>query len=454
MAERWLVVGGGFQGIVGAYLLSRAGHDVVLIDGAKTGADLGGIMSSRIWKGFFLDFGCHLFANTDDKPTAVIMDLIGEDNVHPVKVSYASIINRQKTEGFAIPDLESYGEDSTRQILDQLLEAVAVCHAPSSKDLQGALVARFGPIAGSYLSDAARKMYQIEPTEISDDAFGMTLFQRIRIAEDSVADILKESPKLDARVASSSQADPMRFWRDKAQKFPFREFYPNQHGMRGFCERASNRLQELGTSLQLGQSVERVRLANDRASISLANGEQFTGDHVLWTSGIEALGKALGLGDSITRHIHHLPTVLYYFVIEEGTEGPYTYIHDYDMEDLVFRASAPGTYGTNVCPEGLSYVCGEVPTKLGSPLWNNPESFASQVWDEFQLYDVVRCPQPSNLLTMKAQSSYKLPKTGYRQAAAQFLKGVEGHPRLTLTDQWIASRNPIIVSLQETLSNV
>ena len=79
MAKRWLVVGGGFRGIVGAYLLASADHDVVLIDSVQSSSDLGGVLSSGLWKGFYLDKGCHLFANTNDKITTVIMGLLGEE---------------------------------------------------------------------------------------------------------------------------------------------------------------------------------------------------------------------------------------------------------------------------------------------------------------------------------------------------------------------------------------
>ena len=52
MAKRWLVVGGGFRGIVGAYLLASADHDVVLIDNVQSSSDLGGDTILRIVERF------------------------------------------------------------------------------------------------------------------------------------------------------------------------------------------------------------------------------------------------------------------------------------------------------------------------------------------------------------------------------------------------------------------
>ena len=96
--------------------------------------------------------------------------------------------------------------DSLNEQLDRLITLQTQKNSDnvsSNTDLETTLVTRFGPIAGGYLSNAARKIYQISPAEISGDALRMTLFQRVRIADDTVADELKKNPQLDMRVASS-----------------------------------------------------------------------------------------------------------------------------------------------------------------------------------------------------------------------------------------------------------
>ena len=454
MADRWLVAGGGFRGIVGAYLLARANHPVVLVDSVKSSSDLGGVLSSTPWQGFYLDKGCHLFANTDDKITEVLMDLLGEENSHPVTVRYASIINRTVTDGFAIPDLSAYGEAASRDILYQLLKVASEPPAAQEESLQDKLNNRYGTVAGDYLSAAFRKQFRAEAADISPEAFSTAPFKRIRFLDDKEADILKESPVLDDRVASSSQSDPMRFWRKQAQRYPFREFYPNKNGTRGFCEQAALRLAELGVSMELGWGIDQVRADDSGINIVLSSGATVKGDRLLWTAGIEALGRAMGLGDGISDYIHSVPSLLYYFSIPSGTEGPYTYLQNFDLEDLFFRASVPGSYGLNNCPEGLSYVCCEISTSFGSPEWCNPGDFAPRVWTELRQYDVVRCEEPVDLLAVKVPSSYKLPKVGYRHAAAQLLDRVVHRERVLITEQWEFSKNDSIRSLQNMLEGV
>ena len=64
MSKPWLVVGGGFRGIISAYLLALKGNKVVLVE---RGPHLGGALYSEEWKGFYLDRGCQAFDNNSDE---------------------------------------------------------------------------------------------------------------------------------------------------------------------------------------------------------------------------------------------------------------------------------------------------------------------------------------------------------------------------------------------------
>lgn len=447
MAERWLVVGGGFRGIIGAYLLASKGKDAILLNRGK---NLGGELYSD-WNGFCLDRGCRLFSNSDDTTTAILMDIL-EDNVAPIMVRYASVTNRIKTDGVSIPDLGAYGQDAGRDILRELVKASAQPDG-ECRNLQEKLDARFGATAGRYLAAAAYKMYRTEPVTLEAESFRMTPFRRIKFLADSVTDVLKENPVLDDRVASSSQSDPMRFYRDRAGAYPYRNFYPKAHGLRGFCEKAQERLDKLGVSVLLGQAMERLDINSRGAAVVLSNGEEIRGDYMLWTSGLEPLEKFLGLENTIGAYIHHVPMVLHYFVIEKAAEGPYTYLQNFDREDCVFRASVPGSYGANTCPDGLSYVCCEVPTTIGSPEWNSPEECAQRAWAELQRYGVVRSDRWLETKTEKTPISYWIPKIGYLKVAHGITSRLQDKPRFVASDELVFSMNGIISSLLQLIGD-
>lgn len=446
MSERWLVVGGGFRGIIGAYLLASQGKEVVLIERSP---HLGGVLYSANWKGFYLDKGCHLFDNNSDITTSIFMDIL-QGEVESVSVSYASIMNGIKTDGIAIPNLATYGETTVQNILNELLLALT---QPNShcKNLQEKLDTRFGATAGQYLASAAYKIYRKVPAELDVDAFPLTPFRRIKFLDDSIANVLKESPTLDDRIAASSQHDPMKYYRDSAQNYTFRNFYPQENGLRGFCEKAKQRLEEIGVTTILGYGIEKLNFTNSQATVFLSNGEEINGDKILWTAGIEPIGKLLGYGEEISEYIHHVPMVLYYFVIPKEMEGQYTYLHNFQQEDIFFRASVPGSYGIKTCPEGLSYICCEVPTTLDSPQWHSPENFIQLAWKELQHYEVVHKGRPLDTLTIKTPTSYKMPKVGYKKVVKNITDFLKAEHQIIGADQWDFSKNDIINSLQNVL---
>jgi phytoene dehydrogenase-like protein len=446
MGEKWVVVGGGFRGIVGAHLLASRKDDVVLLDGGKT---LGGGLSSAPWNNFYLDRGCQLFDNSDDRTTAILLDLLG-DNIEPVAVRYASVTNGVMTQGVAIPDLGAYGETIARQVLDELTEAAGRQY-DESRNLQETLDARFGPTAARYLATVAYKMYRIEPADLDAAAFRLSPFRRIKFLSDAAADTLKENPVFDDLVASSSQADPMRFYRARAGAYPHRHFYPKRHGLHGFAESAGARLRELGVAMRLGQGIERVELSAHAAAAVLANGETIRADRVLWALDAGALERALLQENTIAPLVHGVPMVLHYFVIEGAAAGPFTYLQNFDVDDYVFRASIPGSYVANTHPDGLSYVCCEVPATVDSAEWRDVEGGAGRAWAQLQRHGLVRSDRPVDTLSVTTPRSYWMPRVGYGDARRALTARLQDTPRLVRTDDLAFSRSDIVASVMQAL---
>jgi protoporphyrinogen oxidase len=448
MAETWLVVGGGFRGVFGAYLLATRKDDVVLLDRGKR---LGAAVSSAPWKGFHLDNGCHLFDNSDDTITSIVLDILG-DNVAPVAVRYASVTNRVKVDGISIPDLGAYGPDVARTVLSELVLAAATPEG-DCRDLQDKLDARFGATAARYLAAAATKMYRVEPDQLDTAAFRLTPFRRIKFLADAAADRLKQNPVLDDRIASSSETDPMRFYRERATVYPHRNFYPRTHGMRGFFETAGERLKTLGVSVRLDQDVTRVDVGTHAITLTLANGTTVSGDRLLWADGLATLEEKLLGETTLAERVHRVPMVLHYFLVEKGAEGPYTYVQDFDAEDYVFRASVPGSYVASTAAATLTYVCCEVPTTTESPEWKAPEAFADRAWRQLQRDGVVLSNRAIDALTVKTGTSYWVPRVGYGEAREHVVTQLHGIPRILCADDLAFSKEDIIRSLLQAIAD-
>jgi protoporphyrinogen oxidase len=444
MSQRWIVVGGSMSGIVSAYLLARAGHDVTLLE-SKRG--LGGVSSGLEWQGFSLDFGCHLFGNEADESTEVLLDLMGGEVV-PVDVRFASVINGKRTEGFELPGLDSFGDDVSAKILLELMRC-NLATWPAARSLSELLEQRYGKTASDLLDRALGKVFPARAEELAPQAINATTFGRIKAVSDDVARLLKKLPLFDARLAAGSQDDPMRYYRDRVRLYPHRSFYPARGGMRGFVTSATSKLEQLGVRLRFETEVEALELSGS-ARVHTSKHGALEADGVLWTTGLGRLEPLLGGDNDIASATCNVPMVLYYFAISQAAQTGYTYVNSFDQEDLVFRASVPGHYGRLNCPDGQSYVCCEVPTRPEREEWKDPDRFTARVWEEAKRLGVAT-GEPLATRVQKTPISYKAPRRDFWDKSELLRARIAREPALIATDEWAFSTTRTVLEILQML---
>tara|TARA_R110002096_G_scaffold434832_1_gene658110 strand:+ start:115546 stop:116904 length:1359 start_codon:yes stop_codon:yes gene_type:complete len=439
-SEETIVVGGGFAGLVSAYLLAKEGSAVTVVSRAP----LGGIAGGIAWRDFSLDLGCHIFGNSDDQTTEVLLALL-KDDVLPVHMRFASHFGGERLEGFEIPDLAAV-EDSAQMIFE-IAQAAAIEHTPA-ENLSELLVQRFGPTAANAAAMAFEKIYRTSPAKVAPEAIAATCFKRIRVAEDEVARILKQSPAMDAVIAAGSQEDPMKFYR-QCERAAYRAFYPASGGMAGFVRSAKRVLESMQVRFAVGCAIESIDLG-ERVSVRTSS-DVFTADSCVWTAGLEVLEKTLLGTRTLAGTSYGVPMALYYYDIDQAQSGEYSYVNNFDSRDMVFRAALPGSYGQGTnCPEGRRYLCCEVPTDLDSPIFASPDAFAEKVWNEACALGVVHGTY-ENFRTLTTPVSYKVPMAHYAVAAKPIRAQLSADPRLAIADEWAFTKNGIIVDVERRI---
>ena len=442
--KRWAVIGGGFRGIIGAHFLAKAGCAVTLVERAPY---LGGVMYSDEWNGFYLDKGCHLFDNENDEITDIMHEIMDGDVIR-IQVKYASVTEGTKSNGIAVPDYKVLDRATQAQILFEVVEA-ATASSIEGFTLADLLRHRYGHTLAERLSSAARKMFHIDPSELDPVAFSSTAFRRVRIVPDKLSLLLKESPALDERIAASSQDEPLKFYRHQATRYPHRNFYPHGKGMRSFCEKALSHLQPLGVNVVFGETVEGISNHEAGQKLVLSNGQILEADRVLWAMDAGVLAQIVFDRNPLQDLVHGVPMVVYYFKCPEEQVGDYTYIHDFSEDTLIFRASTPGVYGQQVDADGMTYVCFEVPTKMGSPEWNDPDAYLNAVWQEALSLDIVRGEQPKEHKVLRAPVSYRVAKKGFAVARDELMARLQDFSeRIFVAEQTAFSKVDIVATLK------
>ncbi|SMF75521.1 protoporphyrinogen/coproporphyrinogen oxidase [Pseudobacteriovorax antillogorgiicola] len=399
---QWVVVGGGFRGMSAAYLFSKSGKSVTVVD---KGTSIGGVLSSIPWNGLFLDKGCHLFDNDSDEMTDHLFEL-GGNEFDPVNVVYGSWYRGRLSKGIAIPDLR-FNEDTSGTILIDILRSFeSLCD--DSNSLEDKVLERYGRTVADYFYPMIRKIYLEEASNISSAMLEATLFNRVYFLDDSSAKILKESKLLDEKIAASSFDDPLRYYREYCNRYQFRSFYPRKNNMRGFCDSVENTLRANGVNIQSNMLVNRIERKNSRYRVFLSSGTELVCDGIYWAGSYDELENHLGVDVGISQSITGVPMVLYYFLVAPEQLSRYSYIHNFDSDFKIFRVSSPSNYkptnGEKFCDR--AYVCCEVPINSKSTLFTNPEASTDDIWTELKKMGFIRYGSYLDKVAFSVPKSY------------------------------------------------
>jgi hypothetical protein len=441
----WIVVGGGYRGIAASHLLAKEGHKVTLVEKEPF---LGGVMYSHEWEDFYIDLGCHLFDNSEDRITEINFEIMGDD-VIPVHVNYAAITDGHRSDGIIIPDFTLLEPARRKRLLEEMLAAADAGADPATAaDMDEMLRRRFGKLAAELLAPKIYKYFGLSPETLDPLARHMAPFTKLYVTDDSTAMELKKNPAYDEILAASSQDDPMKFYRDKAKGYPHRNFYPKNKGMRGFCEKALAHLPTLGVEVLLGRGVADITKQAAELAVHLEDGETLHGHKVLWTLGGGSLGQLLFGEDPLDDLIHPVPLAIYYFALPREKVSDDTYIHDYSHDGLVVRHSAPGVYSGQVRDDGMTYVCMEAFTRKDAPLWQDPEAFLDPVWGEAVHAGLVYGDRPECHHILQAPVSFKVPKKGFSAVLEGVLNRITGFSdHIVLVEQTAFTKEAIFTKV-------
>lgn len=398
----WVIIGGGFKGIITAVILLEYNQNVTLIESGKS---LGGHLKGIKWQGYNLDLGCQLFDNSDSEITAYLLKILG-NNVHPVNVTYGGITDKNWSPNYTVPDLTH--ESSLEKIMLSELEALNKIEDQEIKSLKEYLTARFGGTAGQKLCDAAEKKLHYNPALLGAEASKVLFFERVKMFNDIVSNRLKKNIFYDERLAVYSAKEPMKYYSKAKSKFSYRNFYPREGGMSSFCELATSYLLDNGAKLILSDNVDSV----SNNTLITENGLELKFDKLVWSADINYLEKLLLKTERLNKYLYALPMVLVYFEISIRDIGPYTYVHDHSTGSYIFRASTGGVYSQQT-DNGKTYICCEIPTSLESNLWDDPGKYVTEIWKEACMLKICKGSLPESFYILKAPKTFNLPLIGF-----------------------------------------
>ncbi len=432
-----IVAGGGFKGIMSAYLLAKAGHRVTLVEKAPF---LGGIMHSREWNGFFIDNGVHVFDSVQKEVGDIVTDVMDGDVV-PVSFNSASVYGDQVTHGFSLPDFSGISRQMQEKILFEVVERSAVGAADSHDNLHDRLTDFYGPTAAELMGSSLKHIYDIGPENLSPEALRQTSFHRLRFLPDAMALILKANPQLDDRLAAKRAS--------LGKIDDFVSLYPGKRGMRGFCEKVLIKLQEMGIDIRLKDSLSDIQLTETGVQAKLKDDETITADHLIWASELPGLAEAWLGEDQISQHVYRTPMLLYAFQTHVDRIYDCTYFQHFTPGAYAYRSAAAGRYSHQIREDGSTFITCECPASIDSERWENAEANAPAVWQECIDIGLISGQEGfDDYNVLRAKVTHRMPKPGYGAACDALQEKVEAtDSRIILPSRHAFNRREIFYTL-------
>jgi hypothetical protein len=385
-----------------------------------------------------------LFDGAYTEQADLVREILG-NQISPYDALYASTFKKNTCIGSELCHISSgQNQDIQGQILYEITENVSRADQPDMRraSLYDVLSKRYGDTASQILRNVYDKVIRQDLEGL--DAVNLTVLnlKRLSFLPDEMAMTLKELPELDDRIAARSNDDPLKFRLPDSDQ-GYRTFYPSDRGMLGFCEKAEQMLSDLGVKILHLSQCSNLEVHGTGLNISFQNkqtskviSEDF--DCLFWAGDVAGLATLIDSEVPLGEFNTSVPLSLFYFNVPNHIFSEVDYANNFDSDTLSFRISAPSKFGNGVTPEGMGYICVEVPTEIDSELWLEPEKYAEKIWSEVLRSPVVKekIEFPGLAYTLKTPISYGLKKLGFSMHFEKFCTEYWGRNRVYF------SRNP------------
>ncbi|MGZ2259825.1 NAD(P)-binding protein [Roseobacter sp. A03A-229] len=427
MKKRVMIVGSGFRGFCDAlHLLDNDDLELHILDSAPF---FGGVMHSLDIHGFAVDKGVHIFDSIPVSLADVVTDIM-DGQVHEIDFVSASAFNSKVTPGFSLPDLASIDDESVKErIREELLQLAQNVPTEAPGTLSDLFAQRYGRTAGDIFASIFKKVYGITAGEVEATAIAQTSMGRLKFLDDLDMLDLKKDPFLDTVLAARRKA--------VGKVDDLVSIYPSDgDAMKGWCNRAVTWLEKKGVTITLGKKITKI-VETDQAVTVHTENETFEVDTLIWSNdSLRALGSALDLPGDVDGKQYGTPMLFATLLTQADKVRDFTYLQNFDPDQLTYRSAAAGRFSHQVRDDGVSFVTCECPAEVGSAHWNDPDSLATDVWAEIKELGVV--DSDADLVAADVKRipvSFKLAKLGYADAFKKFHGDVSSqHDKVILRD--------------------
>lgn len=353
------VMGAGPAGLLAAWHAARAGHEVVVLDGADA---VGGLAASFEVAGQRVDLGSHrLHPSTDPALLAELRGLLGDDLQVRPRCGRIAMAGRLLSFPLRTTDLlRSLPRPlAARMAFDA---AAAPLRRPRADTYAEVVRAGLGPtVERTFYGPYARKLWGVDGSQLSGEV------ARRRIAASSPLAIARKLVRA---------ADPSK-----------RTFLYPRRGFGQLSEALADAAVAAGAEVRLEAAVTRVDPRSDGVRLTAGGRELDVAQ--LWSSApLPALATLVDDVPEPVRtaagQLQHRAMVLLYLVVDAPQWSPFDAHYLPDERVVATRLSEPKRYRDSADdPTERTVLCVEIPCAVGDDVWSAaPDALGARIVGE------------------------------------------------------------------------
>lgn len=402
------IVGAGPAGLMAAWRAARAGHAVVVLDGAPV---VGGMAGSFEVDGVRVDHGSHrLHPSIAPHLLAALRSLLGGDLQTRPRRGRVRLADRWVAFPLQMADL-------VRRLPPSFAARAAAGAAvtpllrPRDDTTAEVLRASLGPaIAEEFYEPYLTKLWGLSPHELSGE------LARRRVGVRSPGDLV--------RRALRAPGDTRRTF-----------LYP-RHGYGQISEALADAAVAAGADIHLGERVERISFGDDSVQLSSASGV-VEAARVWSTAPVAALAPMVDPApptdvSAAAAALEHRALVLVYLAVATPAYTEFDAHYFPSLDNPVSRLSEPKRYRDGDDPTDRTVLCAEVPCSVGDAIWEARDDELGELVTRSLADDRLPRIDVTAVVTRRLPSVYPVFRVGFE------------HDQRRL-DAWLSAQDRLLV---------
>jgi protoporphyrinogen oxidase len=402
--QKTIILGGGLTGLSAAYLLSRAGKQVVVFEGDDT---VGGLSKTIVWGEYRFDLGGHRFFTKNEKINSFVSGLMGDELIFVPRKSTIFMRNRY----FDYPlkpfnALFGLGFTRTAKIMaDYCTERLKrFISNPAAVSLEDWVVSNFG-----------RTMFDIYFKEYTEKVWGIGCD---RISMDWVAQRI--------RGLSLSKAIKNALFKSNGKDIPSlvdRFMYPKL-GIGRISDRLREEVEKTG-SVFTHTRVERINHSDyhvDSIQVSSHTRDRTeSGAEILSTIPLTNLLKIMNPAPpeavmSAASKLRYRDLVVVGLMIDRERVTDQTWIYIPEQKIPFGRIHEPKNWSMEMAPKGRTLLVVEYFSFIGDRFWNETdERLADMTVKNLEYLGFLKNDEIIDSTVVRVPRAYPLFEVGYRE---------------------------------------